>query len=94
MGAFGLGEQYALLGALGKLREHGIDAASRVCMCVRVCVCWQVRKIDKELSILLHNLEPGQLPAEIEERIGGLLVERNNETRPVFIRISPTDHST
>jgi len=48
-----------------------------------------VSKLDREITTLLHNLPQGQTswPADVEETLGFLLRKRQEELRPVVIRI-------
>jgi len=48
-----------------------------------------VSKLDREITTLLHNLPQGQSawPADVEETLGFLLRKRQEELRPVVIRI-------
>jgi len=47
-----------------------------------------VSKIDKEISTLLHNIPPGvPIPSDIESNLGLLLRKRQEELRPVIIRL-------
>lgn len=50
-----------------------------------------VAKLDKEIMTLLHNIPQGPdappLPPEIETNLGGLLRKRQEELRPVVIRL-------
>ena len=50
-----------------------------------------VCKIDKEIMTLLHNVPQGPnappLPEEIEQALGQLLRKRQEELRPVVIRV-------
>ena len=50
---------------------------------------WRVvRKIDKEISCLLHNIPTnGSIPEEVEAHLSVLLKKRQEELRPVVIRI-------
>ena len=47
-----------------------------------------VRKIDKEITCLLHNIPTnGSMPEEVENHLSILLKKRQDELRPVVIRI-------
>ena len=47
-----------------------------------------VRKIDKEITCLLHNVPPtGSIPEGVESHLSVLLKKRQDELRPVVIRI-------
>jgi len=47
-----------------------------------------VNKIDKEITTLLHNIPPGgPIPPDIEKQLGVLLQKRQDELRPVVIRL-------
>jgi len=48
-----------------------------------------VRKIDKEITCILHNMpKNGSIPDEVESHLSLLLKQRQEELKPVVIRIS------
>lgn len=53
-----------------------------------------VNKLDKEITTLLHNIPQGPgappIPEEVQEALASLLRKRQEELRPVVIRISPS----
>jgi hypothetical protein len=52
-----------------------------------------VNKLDKEITTLLHNIPQGPgappIPEDVQEALGALLRRRQEELRPVVIRVSP-----
>jgi hypothetical protein len=49
----------------------------------------QVQKIDKEMSVLMHNVS-GEMSDEVQHKLGALIHQRKEELRKVFIRVAIT----
>jgi len=52
-----------------------------------------VLKIDKEISLLMHNVTDGEIADEIQAKLGRLLALRKQELRPVFIRMAVSSNT-